>query len=180
MRSKLGRGVAGRNTYNPSDSKTTTTLNNSHKNNGTHSSEHLPWLSGKPGFQESLMDDWLQIQSEVPRPFENMDTPTQPSIKMANLHSFYNENLGRLKTKTLQKTTKQPSQSQLSQKSTNNAAPSSKEQQPNLPHLPSFLPCDHVSTSKSTNRNNDGRKLSNSATSVSSEDPNNSTTTTQN
>ena len=51
-RSKLGRGAPGRNISNPSDSRTTSTLNNSHKSNGTHSSEHLPWLSGKCGFEK--------------------------------------------------------------------------------------------------------------------------------
>ena len=49
-RSKLSCGAAGRNISNPLVSRTTSTLNNSHKSNGTHSSEHLPWLSGKRGF----------------------------------------------------------------------------------------------------------------------------------
>ena len=49
-RSKLGRGATGRNISNPSDSRTTSTSNNSQESNGTHSSEHLPWLSGKRGF----------------------------------------------------------------------------------------------------------------------------------
>jgi len=183
-KSKLGRGTAGKNTCNPSDSKTTTTSRTSHESNGTPSSEHLPWLSGKRGFRESLMDDWLQTQSEVPssiyrRPLENMGTQIQPLTRTANLHGFYNESLGRSKTKTLQKTTKQPSQSQSSQKSTSDAVPSSNEQPPNLPHSPSCLPCNHASTSKSTNPNNDGRKSSDSAISASSEDPSNSAMTTQ-
>jgi hypothetical protein len=49
-RSKLGRGAAERNISNPLDSRTMSTSNNSHESNGTHSSEHLPWLSGKRGF----------------------------------------------------------------------------------------------------------------------------------
>jgi len=184
-KSKLGHGAAGKNTCNPSDSKTTTTSRTSHESNGTPSLEHLPWLSGKRGFRENLIDDWLRTQSEVPssiyrRPLENMGTQIQPSTRTAYLHGFYNESLGHSKTKTLQKTTKQPSQSQSSQKSTNDAVPSSNEQPPNLPHSPSSLPCDHASTSKSTNPNNDGQKSSDSAMSASSGDLKNSAMTTQN
>jgi hypothetical protein len=50
MRSKLGRDAAGRNISNSLYSRTTSTSNNSHKSNVTHSSEHFPWLSGKRGF----------------------------------------------------------------------------------------------------------------------------------
>ncbi len=37
-----------------------TTLKTSLKNNNIPSLEHLPWLSGKQGFQNHLINDWLQ------------------------------------------------------------------------------------------------------------------------
>ena len=184
-RSKLGRGAAGRNISNPSDSRTTSTSNNSHESNGTHSLKHLPWLSGKRGFREILMDSWLRTQSEVPssifqRPFENMDTPSQSLTKMANLHGFYNESLGCSKTKTHQRNTKQQSPCLLCPQSTNETPQNLNEQPSNLSHSESSLQCNPASTSRYINPNNAGPTSSDFATSVSSVVARNSTMTTQN
>ncbi len=66
MRSKLRRGSSGKSTPSPSESKTTTTSSFSLERTHMSSLERLPWLSGTQGFQNHLMIDWLQAQSEIP------------------------------------------------------------------------------------------------------------------
>jgi hypothetical protein len=66
MRSKLRHGIAGRNTWNPLESKMTTTSKTSQESKDTPSLEHLPRLSVRQGFQNHLMDNWLQAQLAVP------------------------------------------------------------------------------------------------------------------
>jgi hypothetical protein len=79
MRSKIGCGASGKNTYFQLESKTISSSKISPENTDTSSSAHLPWLSGKRGFQEHLMNDWLQAQSRIPcsmyaQPFKKMGT----------------------------------------------------------------------------------------------------------
>ena len=66
MRSKLGRGGAGKNILSLSESKLMTTLRTSRESNDTPSLVPLPWLSKKQDFQSQIMRDWLQKQSAVP------------------------------------------------------------------------------------------------------------------
>jgi hypothetical protein len=65
-RSKIGRGGVGMNTPAQSESKKISSSKTSPESTDTSSSERLPWLSGKQDFQEHLMNDWLQAQSEIP------------------------------------------------------------------------------------------------------------------
>jgi hypothetical protein len=92
----------------PLESKTTATLKTSQMSNDIPSLEYLLWLSGKHGFQNHHMNDWLQAKTAVPsimflQPSKNMDTQTQPSMKTGNLHLFYSKNFGCSKTWTQQK-----------------------------------------------------------------------------
>jgi hypothetical protein len=53
--------------------------------------------SGKPGFQDHLMSDWLKAQSQVPshmyvRPSVSTVDNIYPWTTMASLDSYYNEN----------------------------------------------------------------------------------------
>jgi hypothetical protein len=66
MRSKIGCGASGKNTFFQLESKMISSLKISPENIDTSSSARLPWLSGKQGFQEHLMNGWLQAQSRIP------------------------------------------------------------------------------------------------------------------
>jgi hypothetical protein len=131
-RSKIGRGASGKNTSFQLESKTISSSKISPENTDTSSSAHLPWLSGKQGFQEHLMNDLLQAQSRIPRsmyarPFKKMGTKTHPSTTTGSLHSFYSKNLSCSKILIQKKSTKKqyPCQSSVSS-STKTAQNSSK------------------------------------------------------
>jgi hypothetical protein len=98
-RSKIGHGGGGRNTAIQLESRTISSLKTSPESTDISSLACLPWLSGKQGFQEHLMNDWLRAQSRIPcsmytRPFKKMGIQTHPSTMMGSLHSFYSKNLG--------------------------------------------------------------------------------------
>jgi hypothetical protein len=95
-RNKLGHGHDGQPTAAGLDSQThsSTTSYATHESN---SSGPLPWLCGKPVFQDHLMSDWLKAQSQVPshmhvRPSASMVDPIHPWTMTARLDYFYNEN----------------------------------------------------------------------------------------
>ena len=93
-RSKIGHGSGGKNTPIQSESKKISSSKSSLENTDTSSSTRLPWLSGKQGFREQLINDWLQAQSKIlcsmyARPFEKMGTQTHPLTTMGCLHSFF-------------------------------------------------------------------------------------------
>ena len=121
MRSKIGHGGGGRNTAIQLESRTISTSKSSPENTDTSSWASLPWLSGKQGFQENLMNSWLQAQSKIPcsmyaQPLEKMGIQTHPPTLMGSLHSFYSKNLGRSKILIQEKSTKKqyPCQSSVS------------------------------------------------------------------
>ena len=121
MRSKIRHGGGGKNTPIQLESKMISSSKTSPENTDTSSLAHLPWLSGNRGFQEHLINDWLQAQSKIPcsiyvQPFEKMGTQTHPSTMTGCLHSFYSEKLGPQKIQIQNKSTKKqyPSQSSVS------------------------------------------------------------------
>ncbi len=98
-RSKIGCGGGGRNTAIQLESRTISSLKTSPENTYTSSSAQLPWLSGKRGFQEHFMNNWLRAQSRIlcsmyAQPFKIMCTQTHPSTMTGSLLSFYSKILG--------------------------------------------------------------------------------------
>ncbi len=81
-RSKLRHGVTGKNTWTPLGSKMMTTSKTYLGNSNIPSSEHLHWLSWKQGFQNHLMNNWLQEQSAVP--FSMFVQPSETWIPKPN------------------------------------------------------------------------------------------------
>ncbi len=121
MRSKIGHGGRGKNIPIQSESKMISSSKSSPENTDTSSSVRLPWLPGKQGFQEHLVNDWLQAKSKIQysmyvQPFKKTDTQTHPSMTTGCLHSFFNENVGPSKIQIQKKSTKRqyPSHSSVS------------------------------------------------------------------
>ncbi len=142
------------------------------------SSEPLPWLSEKQDFQNQLIKDWLLTQSEIPRslfvrPFEKMGIQTHSSMKMVNLHSFYNENLGPSKTQTQKKRTRKPSPSQSPVNLQIETAQTSNKLLSNLQPWESSLQCVHANISEFQPQNSKEWKSSDFKVSVTSGDPSN-------
>jgi hypothetical protein len=104
-RTKIGRGTDGTHTHTQSESVQISSWIHSQDHKESNSWVPSPWLCVKGAFREQIMRPWLRAQSEIPfrlwhRPSGRTTESTPPSITMASLDEFYQDNTVPSETKT--------------------------------------------------------------------------------
>ena len=115
-KSKIGRGVAGKNFSHPLNLKVMNSSNNSIRILKSDSLVPLPNQSEMVNIRERLSIPWLLQQSTIPwtmwlRPSGTTNTPTRDLTILANLHAFYRSSTRAIKILINQLNSRKPSHS---------------------------------------------------------------------